>query len=376
MTRVQLAPISSAAAGAAAVTAAACAAALGYRFALPAAGWLAALGYLVVANALLLRGLERSGAVRFGPANVVTTVRSTLVGMITGLVVASLASPIPVPLLVALAAPALLLDAVDGWVARRTQSASELGARYDMEVDAFLLLVLSVFVAQSMGVWVLAIGLMRYAFVAAGWVVPWLRGQLPFRYWRKVVTAVQGVALTIAATGLLPSLLPGLDILLVLAALGLLVESFGRDVIWLAVRRTAAASGLAGRATHDEHRDRQHDDTDRLDDHRLRHQREVPRLGDAEQPNGQGQHEREQRGDEEEQAQNGGDGQQPAVQREHRDRQYEARDRVEDEGHSENASHAVEDEEEMDARDGQEDDRAEDPHRQEKASAVTRHIRT
>jgi phosphatidylglycerophosphate synthase len=163
----------------------------------------------------------------------VTAVRSTLVGMITGLVVASFVAAIPVGLLVALAVPALLLDAVDGWVARRTNSASELGARFDMEVDAFLLLVLSAFVSQGIGVWVLAIGLMRYAFVVAGWIFPWLRRRLPFRYWRKVVTAVQGIALTIAATGLAR----GFDVLVVALALGLLVESFGRDVAWLAVRR-------------------------------------------------------------------------------------------------------------------------------------------
>ena len=70
---------------------------------------------------------------------------------------------------------ALALDAVDGWVARRTGTVSALGARFDMEVDAFLILVLSGYVAPTLGGWVLAIGLMRYAFVAAGWVLPWLR---------------------------------------------------------------------------------------------------------------------------------------------------------------------------------------------------------
>jgi phosphatidylglycerophosphate synthase len=192
-----------------------------------------ALGYLLISNFLLLRGLRRRHTTRFGAANVVTTVRSTLVGLVSGIVVASFVAPIPVGLLIALVVPALLLDAVDGWVARRTNSASELGARFDMEVDAFLLLVLSVYVSQTLGVWVLAIGLMRYAFVGAGYIFPWLRRQLPFRYWRKVVTAVQGIALAIAATGWIPVL----DVLLVAIALALLVESFGRDVIWLAATR-------------------------------------------------------------------------------------------------------------------------------------------
>ncbi len=42
----------------------------------------------------------------------------------------------------ALAVPALILDGVDGWVARRTGTANDAGARLDMEVDAALILVL------------------------------------------------------------------------------------------------------------------------------------------------------------------------------------------------------------------------------------------
>ncbi|WP_426516129.1 CDP-alcohol phosphatidyltransferase family protein [Diaminobutyricibacter sp. McL0618] len=229
MTRVQLAPIGSALAGTVTV------ALVWAIIPLPAIGWPAALAYMLVSNALLLRGLQRRNANRFGAANIVTAVRSTLVGLITGLVVASFAATIPVALLVCIAVPALALDAVDGWVARRTASSSALGARFDMEVDAFLLLVLSAYVAQTMGIWVLAIGLMRYAFVMVGWFVPWFRRSLPPRYWRKVVTAVQGIALTVAASGLLP----GIDVVLVVVALGMLVESFGRDVVWLARGRRA-----------------------------------------------------------------------------------------------------------------------------------------
>lgn len=235
MTRVQLAPIGSALAGAAAV------ALLWVLVPLPAIGWMAALAYLLVSNALLARGLKRRHTTRFGAANIVTSIRSTLVGIITGVVVASFASPVPVVLLVGLAVPALALDAVDGWVARRTGSSSELGARFDMEVDAFLLLVLGANVAQTMGAWVLAIGLMRYAFVAVGWFVPWFRRTLPPRYWRKVVTAVQGIALTVAMSGLLP----GIDVALVVVALGMLVESFGRDIVWLVRTRGAVSIAVA-----------------------------------------------------------------------------------------------------------------------------------
>ncbi|HVL60254.1 MAG TPA: CDP-alcohol phosphatidyltransferase family protein [Microbacterium sp.] len=223
---VQLAPIELTVLGAAGV------AALRAIDGLPAMGWLAALAYLTASNALLLGALRRRHSSRLGWANVVTATRSVLVAIIAGLVAASFFAPISVPLLIGLIVPALALDAVDGWVARRTGTITELGARFDMEVDAFLLLLLSVYVAPILGPWVLAIGLMRYVFVAAGWMLPWLRLQLSPRYWRKVVTAVQGIALTLAASGLVPELAG----LIVGVALVLLVESFGRDVVWLALR--------------------------------------------------------------------------------------------------------------------------------------------
>jgi phosphatidylglycerophosphate synthase len=194
-------------------------------------GWTAGLAYLAVSSQLLSRGLARRGTTRFGPANAVTATRSTLVGVTTALVAASLTggrAPATV-LLVTVAAVALALDAVDGAVARRTGSVTELGGRFDMEVDAFLLLVLSVYDVRFVGWWVLAIGLMRYAFVACG-MLRWMRAPLPPRYWRKVVAATCGILLTVIATGLLP---PIANVALAGAALLLLVESFGRDVVWL-----------------------------------------------------------------------------------------------------------------------------------------------
>jgi phosphatidylglycerophosphate synthase len=132
--------------------------------------------------------------------------------------------------LVGIAIVALVLDAVDGRVARRTGTASEFCARFDGEADAFMLLVLSVYVAQPYGAWVLAIGAARYVFGAAGWVLPWLRRPLPFRYWRKVVTAVQGIVLVVAAADVVP---PAPMVIAFVVALALLAESFGRDVGWL-----------------------------------------------------------------------------------------------------------------------------------------------
>jgi phosphatidylglycerophosphate synthase len=139
-------------------------------------------------------------------------------------------------LIVALSTVALILDGVDGHVARRTGTATAVGARFDMEVDAFLILVLSVFVAASLGPWVLLIGAMRYVFVAAGWFMPWLKGSLPPSFARKTVAAAQGVLLVVASSGLLPA---AGSVAVVALALASLVWSFGRDVLWLRRNRTA-----------------------------------------------------------------------------------------------------------------------------------------
>jgi phosphatidylglycerophosphate synthase len=204
------------------------------------AGWAAGAGYLVVSTVLVSIALGRRGAERFGPANAVTATRSMLIGIVTAVVVTSFTQPVSTVFLIALSAPTLALDAVDGWVARRTGSASQLGARFDMEADAFLLLVLSAYDVRIVGGWILAIGLMRYLFVAAGWLFPRMRAQLPPRYWRKVVTAACGIALVLVASGLLPS---PFDVLAGAISLGLLVESFGRDVIWL-IRVNSRARSL------------------------------------------------------------------------------------------------------------------------------------
>jgi phosphatidylglycerophosphate synthase len=195
-----------------------------------AAGWLAGTAYAVVLAVALGAGLRRSGMSALGPANAVTLGRATLVGGVTALVVTSFTAPVPLPVLVTLVGVALALDGVDGQVARRTNSTTKLGARFDMEVDAFLILVLSVFVAGTFGWWTIAMGAFRYVFVAASWAWPWLNAALPPKFSRKVVAAVQGVVLVVATASLLPD---AVTFAVVAAALAALTWSFGRDVQWL-----------------------------------------------------------------------------------------------------------------------------------------------
>jgi phosphatidylglycerophosphate synthase len=156
------------------------------------------------------------------PADAITLVRAVL-----ALVVAAIGPTGPGLVLVVVA---LSLDWVDGQVARRTHTESAFGARFDMETDAFLIAVLSVYVAADVGWWVLLIGAARYLLWLAERVLPWLRRPVPPRYWRKVVAAVQGIVLAVAASGLVPD---PISQAMLLVALGLLAESFGRDVWWL-----------------------------------------------------------------------------------------------------------------------------------------------
>jgi phosphatidylglycerophosphate synthase len=195
--------------------------------------WLAGLACAAVLGVATARRAIVDGADAFGPADLVTLTRATLACGVAALVAASASADV-VDALVPLCAVALALDFVDGRVARRTHTASAFGARLDGEADAFLILVLSVYVARSAGAWVLAMGVVRYAYAVATRLVPWMQRDLPPRYWRKVVAAFTGIALLVAASGYAP---PAMTYAALVVALLLLAESFGWDVVWLWRRR-------------------------------------------------------------------------------------------------------------------------------------------
>ena len=210
------------------------------------AGWLVGLASGLTLNVAVARALWRDPSARLGWADWVTLIRATLAVGVAALTAASFERDVAMATLVTLASVALALDFVDGWLARRTGTESALGAKLDGEVDAFLILVLSIEVAPRSAAWVLVIGLARYAFLAAGWALPWMREPLPRRDWRKTVTASQGVALVIAAAEVLPS---GVSRILLAVALVMLVESFGRDVWWLWRHRDEAPARFAAPRT-------------------------------------------------------------------------------------------------------------------------------
>ena len=195
-------------------------------------GALVGVGLAFSLTSALTYGLDAAGSARLGPADRVTLLRAVLVIAVAALVAQSLVVAISTSVLVALSSVALLLDAVDGKVARSTGTESAFGARFDMEIDALLILVLSILVAAEYGLWVLSLGIAHYLLLAARTTVAWMRAPLPPRHWCKVVAALQGIVLTAAAAGVLPT--PATLVVLV-AAGALLAESFGREVgqLWL-----------------------------------------------------------------------------------------------------------------------------------------------
>ena len=139
---------------------------------------------------------------------------------------------------------AAVMDALDGWLARRTRMASPFGARFDMETDALFILVLSLWAwhLEKSGAWVIVGGLMRYAFLLAGVLVPALREPLPPSFRRKAIAALQMVALLVV---ICPLVTVPLSAPIAGAALIALLVSFTSDTLWLLLRRRSAPIGAA-----------------------------------------------------------------------------------------------------------------------------------
>ncbi len=168
---------------------------------------------------------------RFGAANSVTLLRLALGCILVGSLLDSSGRPVDSGLVSALAVGILALDGLDGWLARRFGNETAFGGRFDMEVDAAVIAVLCglAWASDRADAWVLLIGAMRYGFVAAGKIFPWLQTPLPQRLRRRIVCVAQMVALAIA---LAPWTADQASMVLALA-LAMLTASFALDVAWL-----------------------------------------------------------------------------------------------------------------------------------------------
>ncbi len=169
---------------------------------------------------------------RLGPANQVTLARAVLTALLAALV-GEAGVPTVAWTALALALTAELLDGLDGHLARRWGWVSPFGARFDMEIDTLLLAVLAVLVwsMDKAGPWVLAAGLLRYLFVAAGHLWRPLQRPLPPSRRRQAICVIQVLSLTLA---LAPVVTPPWSGLLAAAGLTLLGWSFAVDYTWLA----------------------------------------------------------------------------------------------------------------------------------------------
>ena len=191
------------------------------------------------AAAILIVGAARNHHPhpRFGAANTVTLLRVALVAGVAGFL-----GETPSDRIAWLAAGAVtliaVLDGIDGWLARRSQEQSAFGARFDMETDAALILILSLLVwhHEKAGAWVVACGLMRYGFVATGWILPWMAGPLRSTLRGKSVAIAQLVGLGLA---LLPVVRVPVSTIVAAVTLALLIWSFAVDIAWLKRQATA-----------------------------------------------------------------------------------------------------------------------------------------
>ncbi len=209
--------------------------AIALRHALPLSelfAWKVMMAVLVGGAVTLTYSTQYLSTSTLGAANLVTLARGGLVALLVGFIgemhVGWAAFMI--------ASTVLALDGIDGWLARKLETASDFGARFDMETDALALLVIAGLVWQNgkAGPWVLLAGLMRYAFVAAAKALPDLNGPLPPSFRRKTVFVFVAMALISCLT---PIVNPPLSVGLALSGLLTLAVSFGVDTTYLA--RTA-----------------------------------------------------------------------------------------------------------------------------------------
>ncbi len=189
--------------------------------------------WLVIA-AIIWRSLAHHPHSQFGQANMVTTARAVSTALLAGFipVAEQISSPIWLWVIAITATITLCMDGLDGYLARKTGLSSAFGARFDMETDALLALVITLFLWQSqkLGIWVLGLGVMRYAFLAtAHWCAP-LRAPLYPSSRRKTVCVIQVGALCLM---LCPWLSADQAVVVGTLALLSLSFSFAVDVWWL-----------------------------------------------------------------------------------------------------------------------------------------------
>ncbi len=174
---------------------------------------------------------------RLGAANAITLGRLALVAALGAL-------PRAGPVASLLVLGALVLDGLDGWVARRLGQASPFGATFDMETDALLVAVAAVKLAVSgrLGVWILVPGGLRYAYVIVLYLAPGAREEPPRTRFGRYVCGILVAGLAASLWPLEPVHRPLAVIVTVLT-----VHSFARSLLWSFGKARRPARGLDAR---------------------------------------------------------------------------------------------------------------------------------
>ncbi len=190
---------------------------------------LAVLAFYISGSLLIIqlfrRGFPHS---QLGLGNLITLGRFVLVSVLFS-VVFGLVNPW---LIIFVSVFALVLDGFDGFFARRAKKVSEFGARLDMEVDSALaaVLALSLWSSGLVGVEILLLAIPRYLFAFASNTFVWMTSPLPYSLARRVISVIQIASLIGLHAPFLPEVLITPVALIVI---GLLIWSFGKDIIWL-----------------------------------------------------------------------------------------------------------------------------------------------
>jgi phosphatidylglycerophosphate synthase len=124
----------------------------------------------------------------FGLGNAVTCGR-LLLGSSVGLV----PDGVPTWVLGLVVLTVFALDGLDGFLAERRGEKSEFGAHFDMEVDAYFVLLIGIELFQRgrFGAWILGVGLLRYAYVLCLALIPAKSGHQPrWAHGRHAFTAL------------------------------------------------------------------------------------------------------------------------------------------------------------------------------------------
>ena len=135
-------------------------------------------------------------------------------------------------IIIILSTVSLVMDGLDGFIARKYNLVSKFGEIIDQESDNFLMLVISIslYLNKDVGLYVFLIPLYRYTFLVSMKKYDWLQRTLPSSQFRKIA-CVLTIALMIMSQDVYFNYENTL--FLVILSLFIITFSFSKDIIWL-----------------------------------------------------------------------------------------------------------------------------------------------